>query len=104
MNDDAGPPPLEYSPITHTPVITLLKGYVKAKSSAAWSSNAAIAGSNFWEPMPRGGSVAGLSYWFHRLPPIGNSGIARAPAPLSLEVAESCAMFAVALRSPVVRC
>jgi hypothetical protein len=37
-------------------------GTFTTKSSAAWSSNAAIAGSNFCEPMPRGGCVAGLLY------------------------------------------
>ena len=75
------------------------------KSSAAWSSNAAIAGSNFCEPMPRGGCVAGLSYWFQRQQPVGDCGDGKAPPvrPVSIELAGNCALF-VALRLPLFRC
>src|ERR1051326_6284805 len=105
-NDDAGPPPSEYSPITRTPVITLLKGYVNTKSSAAWSLNAPIAGSNSCEPMPRGGSVAGLLYWFHRQQPAGSSGVGKplTSRSLLLEVVGNRVVSADLLCLLVVRC
>ena len=66
------------------------------KSSAAWSLNAAIAGSNCCDPMLTGGSVAGLSYWFHRQQPVGDSDVGNAPASrlALLEMAGTCIAFA----------
>src|SRR5437773_9771739 len=107
LNDDAGPPPSEYSPITRTRVTKMLipgGGVGRTKSSAAWSLNAAIAGSNFCEPMPRGGCVAGLLYWSHRTRPVGNSDVGKALASLPLEVMGSCVVLPTVLCFPVVRC